>query len=170
LLPRGAIATGSTFVINRRTAIEDLIDADPVAAWIRQMMANRSTWTGRASDLLRAGADLADSGLSSGAAVWPKNPRALAGRLRRAQPFLRVVGIHIEFGREGRAGSRVIRIRTSAEKTVSTVSSVRDNDQEPRSSQPPRRPVGAARDERHRPGAVAADDAAGLTQNPPFIG
>jgi hypothetical protein len=64
----------------------------------------------------------------------------------------------------------VIRIRTSAEKTVSTVSSVRDNDQEPRSSQPPRRPVGAARDERYRPGAVAADDAAGLTQNPPFIG
>jgi hypothetical protein len=39
---------------NRRAAIEDSIDADPVAAWVRQIMANRSTWTGSASDLLRA--------------------------------------------------------------------------------------------------------------------
>jgi hypothetical protein len=31
---------------NRRAAIEDLIDADPVAAWVRQIMASRSTWTG----------------------------------------------------------------------------------------------------------------------------
>jgi hypothetical protein len=166
--PTGTFARA--YQANRRTAIEDLIDADLVAARVRDIMRNRSTWTGSASDLLHAGLDSAGDGPSSGAAAWPKNPRALAGRLRRAQPFLRVVGIHIEFGREGRAGSRVIRIRTSAEKTVSTVSSVRDNDQEPRSSQPPRRPVRAARDERHRPGAVAADDAAGLTQNPPFIG
>jgi hypothetical protein len=37
------------FQANRRAAIEDLIDADPVAAWVRQIMANRSTWTGSAS-------------------------------------------------------------------------------------------------------------------------
>jgi hypothetical protein len=145
---------------NRKAAIEDLIDADPVAAWVRQIMANRSTWMGSASDLLRAGA-LAGPGLPSGAAAWPKSPRELAGRLRRAQPFLRGLGIHIAFGREGRAGIRVIRIRTKPENTVSTVSIVRNNDHDPRSSQPPPGPVGAARDDSHRPGSTAADDADG---------
>src|SRR6266540_7424703 len=33
-------------------------------------------------------------------------------RLRRAQTFLRVRGIEVAFGREGRAGTRVIRIHT----------------------------------------------------------
>ena len=149
------------FQANRRAAIEDFIDADPVAVWVRQIMANRSTWTGSASDLLRAGAALAGPGLPSGAAAWPKSPRELAGRLRRAQTFLRVLGIHIAFGREGRAGTRVIRIRTRSENTVSTVSIVRDNHHDPRSSQPPPGPVDAARDDSHRPGSTAADDADG---------
>jgi hypothetical protein len=147
---------------NRRAAIEDLIDTDPVAAWVRQIVANRSTWTGSASDLLRAGAALAGPGLPRGAAAWPKSPRELAGRLRRAQTFLRVLGIHIAFGREGRAGTRVIRIRTRPENTVSTVS---DNDHDHRSSQPPPGPVGAARDDSHRPGSAAADDADGADAN-----
>ena len=93
-------------------------------------MTNRSTWTGSALDLLRAGADLPGPGLPSGIAAWPKNPRALAGRLRRAQPFLRALGIHIAFSREGRAGTRVIRIHTgpkipsapSASATMITIS------------------------------------------------
>src|SRR5499427_1846777 len=97
--PTGTFARA--YQANSKAAIEDLIDVDPVAARVRQIMTNRSTWTGSASDLLRAGADLAGPGLPSGAAAWPKNPRALAGRLRRAQTFLRVRGIHIAFAREG---------------------------------------------------------------------
>src|SRR6516165_5031946 len=146
---------------DRTAAIEDLIDANPVAAWVRQIMANRSTWTGSASDLLRAGAALAGRGLPSGAAAWPKSPRELAGRLRRAQTFLRVLGIHIAFSRQGRAGTRMIRIRTIPENTVSTVSIVRDNDYDPWSTQPPRGPVAASRDDSHRPGSTVADDADG---------
>src|SRR6185369_12010322 len=38
-----------------------------------------------------------------------KNPRALAGHLRRVQTFLRTLGIDITFSREGRSGTRVIR-------------------------------------------------------------
>src|SRR5262249_51887867 len=49
---------------NRRAAIEDLIDADPVAARVREIMANRRMWTGSASDLLRARADASADGLS----------------------------------------------------------------------------------------------------------
>src|SRR5215472_4445304 len=153
---------------NRRAAIEELIDVDPVAARVREIMANRSTWTGSASDLLRAGAGLADPGVPSRAAAWPKSPRELAGRLRRAQTFLRVLGIHIAFGREGRAGTRVIRIRTRPENTVSTVSIVRDNDHDPHSSQGPPNPVGAARDDSHRPESTAADDADGADAKAAF--
>jgi predicted metal-dependent phosphoesterase TrpH len=82
---------------NRRASIDDVVDADPVAACVREIMATRSAWTGSATDLLRAGADLTDDGIWRGNAGWPQNPRALAGRLRRAQTFLRAVGIDIAF-------------------------------------------------------------------------
>jgi hypothetical protein len=39
------------------------------------------------------------------------NPRALAGRLRRAQTFLPTLGIEITFAREGRSGTRIIPAR-----------------------------------------------------------
>jgi len=37
----------------------------------------------------------------------------LAGRLRRAQTFLRTLGIEIAYSREGRLGTRMIRVSTS---------------------------------------------------------
>ena len=85
-------------------------------------MAERSSWAGSAADLLRAGANRSRDDVTVGGPGWPKNPRALAGRLRRAQSFLRALGIDVTFGREGRAGSRVIRIHGTVETTVSTVS------------------------------------------------
>jgi hypothetical protein len=108
---------------NRSVAIENIVDADPVAALVREMMADRAQWTGSASDLVQVGAN------RSG---WPKGPRALAGRLRRAQAFLRTLGIEIAFAREGRFGTRIIRITAIGENqlhdTVSTVSRVSDNE------------------------------------------
>jgi len=59
---------------------------------------------------------------SRGGSACAKNPRALAGRLRRAQTFLRTLGIEVAFSREGRTGTRIIRMSTSTEDTVSTVS------------------------------------------------
>jgi hypothetical protein len=98
---------------------------------------------------------------SRGPEVGPRTPARSRGRLRRAQTFLRVRGIEVAFSHEGRAGTRMIRIHTRAENTVSTVSIVCDTDHDPRSSQPPPGPVGAARDDSHRPGSTAADDADG---------
>jgi hypothetical protein len=121
--PAGTFARA--YAANRRAAIESIIDADPVAACVRQMMAERSSWTGSAADLLRASADRSNDG--SSAAGWPKSPRALAGRLRRTQTFLRALGIEVAFGREGRAGSRVIKLQARVANTVSTVDSVRDD-------------------------------------------
>ena len=71
---------------NRKAAVADAVDADPVAACVCEIMAQRGSWTGSAADLLRAGADLASDGVSRRGSGWPQNPRALAGRLRRAQP------------------------------------------------------------------------------------
>ena len=87
------------------------------------MMVDQTVWTGSASDLLRLCAESARDDISRGTSL-AKNPRALAGRLRRAQTFLRTLGIEITFSREGRLGTRMIRVSTSTENTVSTVSIV----------------------------------------------
>jgi hypothetical protein len=121
---------------NRHTAIENTIDADPVAVCVRELMAERTIWNGRASDLLQVSAGVfgqCGPGQSAASAGWPRNPRALAGRLRRAQTFLRALGIEIIFSREGRTGTRLITMRAISHGpsrmnpglTVSTVSSVR---------------------------------------------
>jgi hypothetical protein len=119
---RSAVTLEAAYSNNRRDAIENIIDIDPVAALVREIMADRTQWTGSASDLLQVGTNRAG---------WPKSPRALAGRLRRAQSFLRVLGIEIVFGREGRLGTCTIRITGVGENrsqyTVSTVSRVSDN-------------------------------------------
>jgi hypothetical protein len=112
------------YAANRRAAIEGMIEADPVAASVRELMSERKSWTGSATDLLRVSIQRSSEHISRYGNGLPKNPRALAGHLRRAQSFLRALGIHIVFTREGRAGSRVIRISTSLENTVSTVSNV----------------------------------------------
>jgi hypothetical protein len=121
LWPAGTFARAYTS--NRRAAIESIIEADPIATCVRTMMVNRTMWTGSASDLLRLCAETARDEFSSGT-PGTKSPRALAGRLRRAQTFLRTLGIEITFWREGRMGTRMIRVSTSAEDTVSTVSIV----------------------------------------------
>jgi hypothetical protein len=114
---------------NRRAAIEDVVEADPVAARIRDIMADRTMWAGNASELLRVGAEVSKNGASWTSVGWPKSPRALAGRLRRTQTPLRALGIEVTFGREGRAGTRIIRQASRANPagaTVSTVSGVTD--------------------------------------------
>jgi hypothetical protein len=106
---------------NRRAARDGVLEADPVATHVRAIMARCSTWSGSSSDLLRAGA--ASAGLPGSNGGWPNTPRALAGRLRRAQTFLRTLGIEIDFRREGRSGTRTIRIRSSAGSGGPSVSS-----------------------------------------------
>jgi hypothetical protein len=146
------------YEINRRASIGDVVDADPVAACVREIMATRS-WTGTAADLRRVGAGRSD-GRSDSCTAWPKSPRELAGRLRRVQTFLRALGIDIAFARKGRAGNRVIGIRVMHE-TVSTVSNVRHNGCQWGSEQPPPAPTGAGP-------VAAADDADGTDANAGF--
>jgi hypothetical protein len=106
LWPAGTFARA--YEANRRAAIENMIDADPVASCVREIVARRKSWIGTAAELLALG--LGSSGDRLSWRSWPKNPRALAGRLRRAQTPLRSLGVEIVFGREGKAGIRIIKI------------------------------------------------------------
>jgi hypothetical protein len=97
---------------NRDEAVEGVIEADPIAAAVRALMAARTEWTGTASELLGALGEMAGERVAK-AKTWPDSPRALAGRLRRAATFLRKIGVEIGFDREGRARTRIIRIATA---------------------------------------------------------
>ncbi len=57
--PAGSLETAYSH--NRREAIENIVDADPVAACVREIMADRAQWTGSASDLLQAGINVVGS-------------------------------------------------------------------------------------------------------------
>jgi hypothetical protein len=114
--------------VNRRAVIEGVIEADPVATFVREIMAERSTWVGKASDLLQARLD--EKNAPSRTAAWPTNPRALAARLRRCQTFLRTTGIEIAFSREGRAGSRTIRMSSLAKSRAAATASTEGNGSE----------------------------------------
>jgi hypothetical protein len=101
----------SAYCGNRDEAVEGVIDADPIATAVRAVMATRTVWTGTASDLLGALAEVVGERVAK-SKTWPDGPRAMAGRLRRAATFLRKIGIEIGFGREGRARTRTINITT----------------------------------------------------------
>jgi hypothetical protein len=101
----------SAYCGNRDEAVEGVIDADPIATAVRAVMATRTVWTGTASDLLGALAEVVGERVAK-SKTWPDGPRALAGRLRRAATFLRKIGIEIGFAREGRARTRTINITT----------------------------------------------------------
>ena len=97
---------------NREEAVDDVIDADPVAAAVRSLMAAQTVWTGNASDLLGAFAEVVGQ-RTANSKTWPDSARALAGRLRRVAPFLRKIGIEVGFEREGRSRTRTINITTT---------------------------------------------------------
>lgn len=97
----------SAYCGNRDEAVENVIEADPVAAAVRALMLERTEWTGTASDLLAALSEEASEPVTKTKA-WPASSRALSGRLRRMATFLRKVGIEIDYIREGRARTRII--------------------------------------------------------------
>jgi hypothetical protein len=96
----GALWQAGTFVAaygaNRSEMDETVIEGDTVATAVRSMMADRPIWTGTAQELLPLLASIA--GEAAKTKTWPATPRALSGRLRRAAPNLRRVGIAIVFG------------------------------------------------------------------------
>jgi len=103
----------SAYCTNRSEAAQSVLEADSIALLVRELMDQRTVWTGTCADLL---AEL--SALLSDVTVrpkgWPDSPRKLSGRLRRAAGPLRTMGIEIEFNRDGsRTRSRIVTITSS---------------------------------------------------------
>jgi hypothetical protein len=126
---------------SRDEAMKDVIDADPIATALCTFMVGRAAWAGTASELLRDLAPIVGQRVARSSS-WPASARALSGPLRRAATPLRKVGVDITFTREGRGGTRMIRMSRSGP-----------------ASQPP---AGVAASS-PKPGAHAAD-ADGLTR------
>ena len=79
---------------NRADAIESVIDASPVASAIRELMQDRESWEGTATELLRALGQKAGESVTKGK-EWPADGRSLGQRLNRVKSALRPAGIEI---------------------------------------------------------------------------
>jgi hypothetical protein len=96
---------------NRAAAVADMIENNAVARAIRNLMVKAPTWSGTATDLLKALALW-----STGDRHWPANPRALSSQFQRIAPALRNIGIAVDFSRQGHEGTRVIHISSTSKK------------------------------------------------------
>jgi hypothetical protein len=109
LWPAGAFM--AAYSRNLDQAVDTVIEADLIASAVRDLMTLRTVWTGTASDLLDTLSGQVGEKIAK-AKEWPKTPRALSGRLRRAATTLRAIEIDVSFEKEGRARTRNIRLST----------------------------------------------------------
>jgi hypothetical protein len=116
----GALWPSGTFTAayegNRNDAVDNVIEANPVASAVRSFMDGRTVWTGTAAQLLQeCGNIVGDTTRES--KTWPKFPNALSSQLRRAATFLRKTGIDVNVGERSkdRNRTRTITIKKTAD-------------------------------------------------------
>lgn len=109
--PEGSIL--AAYRRNRATLVESSLEADAVASAVRAMLRDRQgePWEGQAKDLLYELRRYVPETVQTSKS-YPKSPRALSGRLRRAATFLREAGVEIEFDAVGHDKKHVIRLAT----------------------------------------------------------
>jgi hypothetical protein len=105
------------YMRQRTTLANDVIESDPLASAIVQLMSEQDQWRGTASALLEHLETQA--GLNEGQRrprMWPSSPKALGGRLRRLAPALSEAGILIEHERDtARGRQRLITLTNEGE-------------------------------------------------------
>ena len=108
---------------NEERANEIAIESDLVAVAMCQLVDHVDPWNGTATELQTAlriyGGDFVQD-----RRLWPQAPNKLSGRVRRAAPALRKIGIEVSYARRGAAGQTVFDIRKVPESILSTVSIV----------------------------------------------
>jgi hypothetical protein len=97
---------------DRREATESALEANPVAATVREFMRDKERWAGTATELWKALNELVGEDVRHSKA-WPGAPNSLTNRLKRLAPALR--GIGIEYGEE-RTGSKGTRLKILTKK------------------------------------------------------
>ena len=100
----------SVYIANRSSAIEEAIDADPLATAILDLVNKKGQFEGTATELLSALASYAPP--TQHERNWPRDATRLSGHLRRLPPLLRQHGIEITYRRTTDAArKRIIDIR-----------------------------------------------------------
>jgi 5S rRNA maturation endonuclease (ribonuclease M5) len=97
---------------NRANAVSATLEADVVAEAILELVASKGRWAGTASELL-AELETQVSEQVRRQRAWPKSASSLSGRLKRAAPNLRSVGVELFFDRSG--ARREVRIDKAPE-------------------------------------------------------
>jgi hypothetical protein len=93
----GASAFLTAYGANVKAQTEEVLEADPVARAVRELVATGGEWSGTASELLKLFRDkYADEMKSDG---WPKRADGLSRRIRVLNATLAEVGIRVEQGR-----------------------------------------------------------------------
>lgn len=113
---------------NRMEAVEVALESDPVTKAMIDFVDKGAPWEGTASELLKILVDSVPDELKN-IKSWPKTPGALGIALRRAEKFLKAVGLIIEFRREaGSRSKRLIAIRKVQQNTVASDASAANCD------------------------------------------
>ncbi len=90
--------SGADFIEAYRRSIQEAAqqqaDLDPVACALRRYMSDLTEWTGTAAELLERLNTLTPDSRDR-PSDWPKSARGMSGRVRRAAPVLRAVGIEV---------------------------------------------------------------------------
>jgi len=81
---------------NRRRAVGDVIEADPIASAIVSFMRREAEWEGRSAELLAELERIVGERVARSKA-WPDTPRGLRARLQRVQAPLRRCGVTLSF-------------------------------------------------------------------------
>ena len=92
-----------TYLADRDQVAADLVDDDPVASAVRDIVREKGGWKGEIATLFEL---VEEKAPATKPRWWPKTPGSFSGYLNRAAPALRKIGIEIE--RKRVHGRRVI--------------------------------------------------------------
>ncbi len=115
----GADAFFAAYTKNVSAQTEEVLEADPVARAVRELIAKRGAWTGTVSELLKLFREThGDETKTDG---WPKRADGLSRRIRTLEATFAEVGISVRWSREGEARTRTLFLgRTMEEKPKSS--------------------------------------------------
>jgi hypothetical protein len=100
----------AAYTQNRADAVEDVLEADPVASAVIQLVDMGEPWQGTASQLLQECNKIVGPDAQKNK-YWPANARMMSNRLTRAATFLRKKGFDVLRWRDTKAErTRIIKI------------------------------------------------------------
>jgi hypothetical protein len=82
------------------------LDAYPIVDALRKLLADRTRWEGKPTELLALLTEVAGKDVTAKVEDWPKGANVLTGQLRRLAPNLRKIGMHVTSGTAGRGKTK----------------------------------------------------------------